>query len=52
MYTLQDAGGEGETNPQLAARVEAGHHPDREYTTSSLYEGLRRVSLICHVESV
>ena len=52
MYTLQDAGGEGETNPQLAARVEAGHYPDREYTTSSLYEGLRRVSLICHVESV
>ncbi len=29
---VEEAGGEGEADPQLGARVEAHHHPHREYT--------------------
>ncbi len=32
LLNVEEAGGEGEADPQLAARVEAHHHPHREYT--------------------
>ncbi len=37
LMNVEEAGGEGEADPQLAARVEAHHHPHREYTIIILH---------------
>jgi hypothetical protein len=37
LMNVEEAGGEGEADPQLGARVEAHHHPHREYTIIILY---------------
>jgi hypothetical protein len=37
LMNVEEAGGEGAADPQLGARVEAHHHPHREYTIIILY---------------